>query len=98
MDADCFLRQWTKKTRSKDEEDLAKQGKPSEQMKKGPSSDLKKLADHRVLRAIVLLAVLLLAAYTAFFRLGAEDWHTDEATYRQAGLSYVRDGNFNPNQ
>ena len=98
LDTDCFLRQWTKKARSKDEGDLAKQGKPSEQMKKGTSSGLKKLAHHRALRAAVLVAVLLLAAYTAFFRLGDEDWRTDEATYRQAGLAYVQDGNFNPNQ
>ncbi len=77
---------------------MAKQGKPSEQMKKGTGSGLKKLAHHRALRAVVLLAVLSLAAYTAFFRLGDEDWRTDEATYRQAGLAYVQDGNFNPNQ
>src|SRR5215216_1332799 len=93
-----FLREWTKKARNKDEGDLAKQGKPSERMKKDTGSGLKKLADHRALRAAVLVAVLLLAAYTSFFRLGDEDWRTDEQTYQKAGLAYVRDGNFNPNQ
>jgi 4-amino-4-deoxy-L-arabinose transferase-like glycosyltransferase len=67
-------------------------------MKKGTGSNLKRLVDHRTLRAAVLVAVLLLAAYTAFFRLGLEDWHADEPTYRIAGLKYVQDGNFNPNQ
>ena len=77
---------------------MAKQGKPSEQTKKSTSSNLKRLADSRTLRAAVLVAVLLLAAYTSFFRLGDEDWRTDEQTYQKAGLAYVRDGNFNPNQ
>ena len=70
----------------------------AEQTKKSTSSTLKRLADSRTLRAAVLVAVLLLAAYTAFFRLGLEDWRTDEPLYRKAGLAYVRDGNFNPNQ
>ena len=65
---------------------------------KSTSSGLKKLVDHRALRTIVLLAVLLLAAYTAFFRLGVEDWRTDEPYYSKAGLAYVRDGNFSINQ
>ena len=77
---------------------MGKKDSPSEQSKKSTSSNLKRLADSRTLRAAVLIAVLLLAAYTAFFRLGLQDWHADEPTYRQAGLSYVRDGNFNPNQ
>jgi 4-amino-4-deoxy-L-arabinose transferase-like glycosyltransferase len=34
----------------------------------------------------------------AFFRLGAEDWRTDEQTYRQAGLKYVQDHDFSINQ
>src|SRR5829696_5997839 len=67
-------------------------------MKKDTGLGLKKLADHSALRAAVLVAVLLLAAYTSFFRLGDEDWRTDEQTYQKAGLAYVRDGNFNPNQ
>ena len=77
---------------------MIKKGKPSKQLKSTRVSGLKGLLDHRALRAVVLVAVLLLAAYTAFFRLGAEDWHTDEQTYQKAGLAYVRDGNFNPNQ
>src|SRR5215203_2462892 len=54
--------------------------------------------DYRALRAIVLLAVLLLGAYVAFFRLGDNDWFRDELTYRDAGLEYVRDNNFSYNQ
>ena len=54
--------------------------------------------DNRALRAVVLLAVLALAAYAAFFRLGLEDWHTDEPIYRTAGLKYVKDGDFDLNQ
>jgi len=69
-------------------------GSPLERMKKGTrSSGLKGLVDHRALRAAVLLAVLLLAAYTAFFGLGLEDWHTDEPAYRIAGLKFIQDGN-----
>ena len=59
---------------------------------------MKRLVDRRALRAIVLVAVLLLAAYAAFFRLGLEDWHTDEPIYRTAGLQYVEDGDFDLNQ
>ncbi len=94
-----YLREWAKK-REANEGDLAKKkGNPSEQLKKGTrSSGLQGLVDHRALRAAVLLAVLLLAAYTAFFRLGLEDWRTDEPIYRQAGLKYVQDGNFSINQ
>jgi 4-amino-4-deoxy-L-arabinose transferase-like glycosyltransferase len=67
--------------------------------KKGTrSSALKGLVHHRALRAAVLVAVLLLAAYTAFFRLGLEDWRTDEPYYRDAGLQYVQNGNFSENQ
>ena len=77
---------------------MAKKDSPSQQSKKSTSSNLKRLIDSRTLRAAVLVAVLLLAAYTSFFRLGLEDWHADEPTYRKAGLAYVRDGNFNPNQ
>jgi 4-amino-4-deoxy-L-arabinose transferase-like glycosyltransferase len=54
--------------------------------------------DYRALRAIVLLAVLLLGAYVAFFRLGVNDWHPDELVYRDAGLEYVRDNDFSSNQ
>jgi 4-amino-4-deoxy-L-arabinose transferase-like glycosyltransferase len=77
---------------------LTKKSKPSQQIKKGTGSGLKKLVDHRALRTIVLVSVLLLAAYTAFFRLGLEDWHTDEPVYRIAGLQYVQDNNFSMNQ
>jgi 4-amino-4-deoxy-L-arabinose transferase-like glycosyltransferase len=91
------LRRYTKK-RETNEGDLGKKDSPLEQRKRSTSSNLKRLADSRTLRAAVLVAVLLLAAYTAFFRLGLEDWHADEPTYRKAGLAYVRDGNFNPNQ
>ena len=77
---------------------MGKKDSPSEQSKKSTSSNLKRLGNSRTLRAAVLVAVLLLAAYTSFFRLGLEDWHADEPTYRKAGLAYVRDGNFNPNQ
>jgi 4-amino-4-deoxy-L-arabinose transferase-like glycosyltransferase len=77
---------------------LSKKGKSWKQMKKDTSSSIKGLVDSRAVRAIVLLAVLLLAAYTAFFRLGLEDWRTDEPVYRIAGLKYVQDGNFSINQ
>src|SRR5215216_802344 len=93
-----FFEKIHKVARNKDEGDLGKKDSPSEQSKKSTNSNLKRLADSRTLRAVVLVAVLLLAAYTSFFRLGLEDWHADEPTYRKAGLSYVRDGNFNPNQ
>src|SRR5215212_4399831 len=59
---------------------------------------LKRLVDSRALHAFVLMAVLLLAAYTAFFRLGFEDWHTDEPIYSKAGLAYVQEGDFSINQ
>src|SRR4028118_617830 len=54
--------------------------------------------DSRTLGASVLPAALVLAAYAAFFRLGLEDWHADEPTYRTAGLKYVRAGDFDLNQ
>jgi 4-amino-4-deoxy-L-arabinose transferase-like glycosyltransferase len=66
--------------------------------KKGTSRGLQRLVDHRALRTAVLFAVLLLAAYTSFFRLGVEDWGTDEPIYRVAGLKYVQDSNFSINQ
>ena len=75
-----------------------RQRKPSEHTKKSTGSNLKRLVDSRALRAVVLVAVLLLAAYTAFFRLGFEDWHTDEPIYRKAGLAYVQGGDFSTNQ
>ena len=75
-----------------------RQRKPSEHTKKSTGSNLKRLVDSRALRAVVLVAVLLLAAYTAFFRLGFEDWHTDEPIYRIAGLAYVQEGDFSINQ
>jgi 4-amino-4-deoxy-L-arabinose transferase-like glycosyltransferase len=78
--------------------DLIKKGKSLKQIKSTRSSGLKELVDHRALRAVVLVAVLLLATYTAFFRLGLEDWHADEPTYRIAGLAYVQDGDFSINQ
>ena len=59
---------------------------------------LKRLVDSRALHAFVLMAVLLLAAYTAFFRLGFEDWHTDEPIYSKAGLAYIQEGDFSINQ
>jgi len=54
--------------------------------------------DHRALRATVFLAVLLLGAYVAFFRLGVNEWHPDELVYRDAGLEYVQDNDFSSNQ
>jgi 4-amino-4-deoxy-L-arabinose transferase-like glycosyltransferase len=47
---------------------------------------------------MTFLAVLLLGAYVAFFRLGVNDWHPDELVYRDAGLESVRDGDFSSNQ
>src|SRR5919107_622936 len=61
----------------------------------GKISDLKGL-DHRALRAIVLATVLLLGAYTTFFRLDVRDWESDEPIYRDAGLEYIS-GNFRSN-
>src|ERR687898_2777663 len=85
--------------REANEGHLAKKGKPPEQTKKSTrGSGLKGLVDHRALRTLVLVAVLLLAVYTAFFRLGLEDWHADEPTYRIAGLAYVQEGDFGVNQ
>jgi 4-amino-4-deoxy-L-arabinose transferase-like glycosyltransferase len=77
---------------------LIKTGKSSKQIKSTRVSGLKGLLDYRALRAVVLVAVLLLAVYTAFFRLGLEDWHADEPTYRIAGLAYVQEGDFSINQ
>ena len=64
-------------------------GKLSELLKDGKSGY--KMLDYRTLRAIVLLAVLLLGAYVAFFRLGVGEQHPDEPEYRNSGLEYVRD-------
>jgi 4-amino-4-deoxy-L-arabinose transferase-like glycosyltransferase len=61
----------------------------------GKISDPKGL-DHRALGAIVLATVLLLGAYTTFFRLGVRDWESDEPIYRDAGLEYIS-GNFSSN-
>jgi 4-amino-4-deoxy-L-arabinose transferase-like glycosyltransferase len=77
---------------------LGKKGDLPQQRKNDPSSGLQGLVDHRALRTIVLVAVLLLAVYTAFFRLGVEDWRTDEPYYRIAGLKYVQEGDFTINQ
>jgi len=77
---------------------LGKRGESSQQKKNGTSLALKGLVNHRALHSVVLVAVLLLAAYTAFFRLGVGDWHTDEVTYRNAGLMYVQDHDFSANQ
>ena len=77
---------------------MIKTGKSSKQIKSTRVSGLKGLVDHRALRAVVLVAVLLLAVYTAFFRLGLEDWQADEPTYRIAGLAYVQEGDFSINQ
>ena len=77
---------------------MIKKGKPSKQLKSTRSSGLKGLLDHRALRAVVLVAVLLLAIYTAFFRLGVEEWDIDEPIYRNAGLAYVQDSNYTNNQ
>src|SRR4028118_1086070 len=85
--------------REANEGHLAKKGKPPEQTKKSTrGSGLKELVDHRALRTLVLVAVLLLAVYTAFFRLGVEDWRTDEPYYSISGLAYVQDGDFSINQ
>src|SRR5829696_961317 len=65
---------------------------------KSTGSGLRKSVDQRALRAFVLIAVLLFAAYTAFFKLGIEDWRVDEPTYREAGLAYVQDYDFSSNR
>ena len=77
---------------------MLKRGKSSKQIKSTRVSGLKELLDHRAFRAVVLVAVLLLAAYTAFFRLGVEEWDIDEPIYRNAGLAYVQDSNYTNNQ
>jgi 4-amino-4-deoxy-L-arabinose transferase-like glycosyltransferase len=77
---------------------LIKKGKSSKKIKSTRGSGLKELVDHRALRAVVLVAVLLLAAYTAFFRLGVEEWDIDEPIYRNAGLEYVQDSNYTNNR
>ena len=77
---------------------MGKRGESSQQQKNGTSLALKGLVNHRALHSVVLVAVLLLAAYTAFFRLGVGDWHTDEVTYRNAGLMYVQDHDFSRNR
>ena len=56
-----------------------------------------KRLDHRALRTVLLLAIFLVGAYIAFFRLGAEGWKDDEPINRQAGLEYVRDYDFHTN-
>lgn len=53
--------------------------------------------NYAVIRATILLVVLALAIYTAFFRLGAGGWHADEPIYRDSGLEYIRDNNFRSN-
>lgn len=45
----------------------------------------------------MLLFVLALGFYTAFFRLGAGGWHPDEPIYRDAGLEYIQDNDFRSN-
>jgi len=87
----------TRIARSKYEGDLGKTGNLPEGIESAPSAP-KKLADHRVFRTIVFLAVLLLATYVAFFRLGFKDWHPDEPIYRDAGLEYVQAHDFSENQ
>ena len=77
---------------------MGKRGESSQQKKNGTSLALKGLINHRALHSVVFVAVLLLAAYTAFFRLGVGDWHTDEVTYRNAGLMYVQDHDFSRNR
>ena len=64
---------------------------------KRASSGFERL-DRRGLRGIVFLAVVLLGAYVAFFRLGVNDWHPDELVYRDAGLEYVQNNDFSTNQ
>src|SRR5215213_3639167 len=53
--------------------------------------------DNDALRIGLLLAIILIGAYVAFFRLGADGWKDDEPIYRDAGLEYVRDGDFSLN-
>src|SRR5215216_5183261 len=53
--------------------------------------------DNDALRIALLLAIILIGAYVAFFRLGADGWKDDEPIYRDAGLAYVRDGDFSLN-
>jgi 4-amino-4-deoxy-L-arabinose transferase-like glycosyltransferase len=77
---------------------LINKAESSKQIKSTRGSGLKGLVDHRALRAVVLVAVLLLAAYTAFFRLGVEEWDIDEPIYRNAGLEYVQDSNYTNNR
>src|SRR5829696_1930717 len=54
--------------------------------------------DNDALRIALLLAIILIGAYVAFFRLGADGWKVDEPIYRDAGLAYVRDGDFSLNR
>ena len=58
---------------------------------------LEKLGSN-ALRTLVLLAVLSLGAYVAFFRLGIGDWAVDEAIYSSVGLLYVSANDFSTNQ
>src|SRR5919107_697403 len=53
--------------------------------------------DNDALRIGLLLAIILIGAYVAFFRLGADGWKEDEGIYRDAGLEYVRDRDFSLN-
>src|SRR5215207_7580146 len=61
------------------------------------STSVLNMLDHRALRIVLLLALILVGAYMAFFRLGDRDWGTDELIYRDAGLEYVRDFDFHSN-
>src|SRR5215211_1222215 len=54
--------------------------------------------DNDALRIGLLLAIILIGAYVAFFRLGADGWKDDEVIYRDAGLEYVRYGDFSLNR
>src|SRR5215217_1554252 len=53
--------------------------------------------DNDAVRIGLLLAVILIGAYVAFFRLGADGWKDDEPIYREAGLAYVQ-GDFSLNR
>jgi 4-amino-4-deoxy-L-arabinose transferase-like glycosyltransferase len=52
---------------------------------------------HRTLAVVVLVALGLLAAFVAFYRLGDATWLSDELFYRDAARSYM-DGDFSVNR
>src|SRR5215208_6117634 len=80
---------------------MAESGRPArgrdQRRQQHASKSVLNTLDHRALRMILLLALILVGAYMAFFRLGDRDWGTDELIYRDAGLEYVRDLDFHSN-